>query len=507
MPIMPRVDEELMSRFSDAVSERMGLLFLKERWGDLERALQSAGPELGFTGPEPTIRWFLSSPLDRKQTEILASLLTVGETYFFRDAASFHALAKHLLPALISSRSKEKRLRIWSAGCCTGEEPYSIAMLLHSLLPDFKEWVITILGTDINPRFLRKASEGIYGEWSFRETPSWMQERFFVKQRDGRYEILPMIRDAVTFAPLNLIDDSYPSFLTNTNAMDLVLCRNVMMYFHPRQARTVVKKIFRTLVDTGWLLVSPSEMSQTLFPEFESVPLSGTFCYRKKTTRGDETNPLPSLAETPATIPGIGDAHPFDISATVSFTRDPAPRDSPLEVEETKVAVALLEPQEIYQRARAEYENGAYATAATLIRTSLESYPDNALLCSLLARILASQGDLADAEQLCRKAIEADKLNHVHRYLYATIVLEEGRESDAVRSLQEAVYLDPDSPLPYFLLGNLAQRRGKEREAGKHFRRTLQLLEQCPPDEMLPESDGITAGRLREIIQSFKQKG
>ena len=503
---VPRVDEELMSRFSDAVSERMGLLFLKERWGDLERAVQSAGTELGFAGPEPTIRWFLSSHLDKKQTEILASLLTVGETYFFRDAGSFRALSEHILPALISSRRGDKRLRIWSAGCCTGEEPYSIAMLLHSLLPDFKDWVITILGTDINPRFLSKASEGIYGEWSFRETPSGIQERFFVKRRDGRYEILPTIRDAVTFAPLNLIDDSYPSFLTNTNAMDLVLCRNVMMYFHPLRARTVVKKFFYALVDTGWLLVSPSEMSQTLFPEFESVPFFGAFCYRKRSARVDETIPLPSLAETPATIPGVGDAHPFDISATVSFTRDPVPRDSPVEVEETKVEIAPLEPQETYQRARAEYENGAYATAATLIRTSLESYPDNASLCSLLARILASQGDLAQAEQLCRRAIDADKLNHIHRYLYATIVLEEGRESDAARSLQEAVYLDPDSPLHHFLLANLAQRQGRKREAGKCFSRTLRLLEQFPPDKVVPESDGMTAGRLREIIQAFVQK-
>ncbi|MBI3110454.1 MAG: tetratricopeptide repeat protein [Ignavibacteriales bacterium] len=502
----PRVDEELLSRFSDAVSERMGLLFPKERWGDLERAVQSAGAELGFARPEPTIRWFLSSNLDKKQTEILASLLTVGETYFFRDAGSFRALSEHILPALISSRRENKRLRIWSAGCCTGEEPYSIAMLLHSLLPDFKDWVITILGTDINPRFLHKASEGIYGEWSFRETPSWVQERFFVKRRDGRYEILPAIRDAVTFAPLNLIDDSYPSFLTNTNAMDLVLCRNVMMYFHPRRARTVVKKLFYALVDTGWLLVSPSEMSQTLFPEFESVPFSDAFCYRKSARRVDETTPLPSLAETPAPIPGVGDTHLFDISATVSFTRDPVPRDLPLEAKETKVIAAPLAPQEIYQRARAEYENGAYATAAALIRTSLEPYPDNASLCSLLARILASQGDLAGAEQLCRRAIEADKLNHAHRYLYATIVLEEGRESDAARSLHEAIYLDPDSPLPYFLLGNLAHRQGRRREAGKHFRRTLRLLEQFPQDEVLHESEGMTAGRLMQIIDSFVQE-
>ncbi|MBI4418221.1 MAG: chemotaxis protein CheR, partial [Ignavibacteriales bacterium] len=177
------VEDELLARFSALVSERMGLSFPKERWGDLERGITSAAQELGLRGPEAAINWFLSSHPDVKRTEILASHLTVGETYFFRDAKSFQALEEHVLPALIASRRQDKRLRIWSAGCCTGEEPYSIAILLQSLLHDIREWTITLLATDINPRFLRKATEGVYGEWSFRDTPAWAKERYFTKRK------------------------------------------------------------------------------------------------------------------------------------------------------------------------------------------------------------------------------------------------------------------------------------------------------------------------------------
>ena len=503
-----RIDEDLLSRFSSVISERMGLSFPKERWTDLERAIQSAGVELGFREPESTIRWFLSSPPDKKHTEILASLLTVGETHFFRDARSFQALTEHLLPTLISSRRQDKRLRIWSAGCCTGEEPYSIAILLRSLLPDFSDWTITILATDINSRFLRKASEGIYTDWSFRDTPAWVRERYFKHRRDGRYEILPAIRDAVTFAPLNLIDDSYPSFLTNTNAIDLVLCRNVLMYFHPQPARQVVRKFFHALVDKGWLLVSPSEMSQTLFPEFESVHVSGALCYRKSAGQIHDIIPVaPSPGETPAAISEDGNRNPPDISMSFSFSsmESTIPEASNAEAAATEQISEPPEAQEVYRRARAEYENGAFAAAAERIRAALPTSPNEPSLVSLLARILASQGDLAEAEHHCRKAIEADKLNHAHRYLYAVIAREQGRDDEAIRSLQEALYLNPDSSLSHFLLASVFRRRGKEIEAGKHFRRALHLLEHCSPEQELPESDGMTAGRLTEIIQSIIQ--
>jgi chemotaxis protein methyltransferase CheR len=147
----------------------------------------------------------LAAPLTKTHLQVLASHLTVGETYFFREKKTFEILTASIVPDLIRNRRGcGQRLRIWSAACCTGEEPYSLAILLHQIIPDFTDWHVTILATDINERFLQKAAAGVYGEWSFRESPAGFKERYFHRTADGRHAILPEIKKQVIFvmAPL-----------------------------------------------------------------------------------------------------------------------------------------------------------------------------------------------------------------------------------------------------------------------------------------------------------------
>ena len=124
------------------------------------------------------------------------------------------------------------------------------------LLPDLDDWRITLLATDINPRFLDRAAIGIYGEWSFRATPLIMREQYFTRTAEGRFKIDPRIRKQVTFAYLNLAEDVYPSLLNNTNAMDIIFCRNVLMYFSPKNAEKVICNFHRCLVEGGCLIIS-----------------------------------------------------------------------------------------------------------------------------------------------------------------------------------------------------------------------------------------------------------
>src|SRR5713226_6708028 len=185
----------LLSQLSEFVAAQMGLHFPRERWRDLERGIGSAAREFDFKDAQECLQWLISSPLTRSQIGILARHLTVGETYFFREKRSFEVLEEHVLPELFRARGDaDLRLRVWSAGCCTGEEPYSIAMLLDRLIPNPEKWSVTILATDINPRFLRKAAEGVYREWSFRDTPAWVRGRYFKRRSDGRFEIKPHLR-------------------------------------------------------------------------------------------------------------------------------------------------------------------------------------------------------------------------------------------------------------------------------------------------------------------------
>ncbi len=280
-----QISADSLSRLSDFVANQTGLHFPQERWRDLQRGIESATQEFRFTDPESCIHWLLTSPLTRSQIEILSSHLTVGETCFFRDKRTFEALQQQVLPELIrSSRETGQRLRIWSAACCTGEEPYSLAMLLDQLIPDIQNWHITILGTDINPRFLQKATGATYSHWSFRDAPNWLQERYFKKTREGRFTVYPSLTKRVIFSYLNLAEDSYPSLLNDTNAMDLILCRNVLMYFAPDPAKRVIENLYRSLVEGGWLIVSPTEASSVLYSKFKPVELPGVFFYRKDPT-------------------------------------------------------------------------------------------------------------------------------------------------------------------------------------------------------------------------------
>src|SRR5262245_56326354 len=165
------IPDSLWPQVSAAIASRMGLHFPDERRNDLERALADAAVELGFENARSCARWLLSSQVTKPQLDTLASHLTVRETYFFRDPRAFEALATQVLPELIEKRrGHEQRLRLWSAACSTGEEAYSLAILLRQVLPDWENWRISVLGTDINRHSLRKAMRGVYGDWSFRDT-------------------------------------------------------------------------------------------------------------------------------------------------------------------------------------------------------------------------------------------------------------------------------------------------------------------------------------------------
>ena len=200
----------LWSRLSETLGAQIGLHFPQERWGDLERGIAAAAPAFGMTSARACAEWLLAAPLAQRQIEVLARCLTVGETYFFREKRSFEVLEEKLLPELLRARAGgERRLRVWSAGCCTGEEPYSIAMVIARTVADLRDWNISILATDVNPEFLRKAALGIYGEWSFRDTPAGIKERFFSRTGNGRFAISPQIKAMVTFGFLNLAQDRY----------------------------------------------------------------------------------------------------------------------------------------------------------------------------------------------------------------------------------------------------------------------------------------------------------
>ncbi|MBS0367630.1 MAG: chemotaxis protein CheR [Proteobacteria bacterium] len=451
-------DDPLRSALCEMLSMRLGLHFPPERWPDLLRRLAPAVAELGYRTLQDSLHGLLAKPLGQRELEVLGRHLTVGETYFFRDPEIFAALEQQLLPDLIRHRrDTTRRIRIWSIGCSSGEEAYSIAITVANMLPDLDRWDVSIQATDINLHALTLAREGVYGNWSFRTPlpPAW--QRWFYAPRAGHRAVAPQIKSLVSFSYLNLMDGHYPAVETNTNAMDLIFCRNVLMYFHPQRVAEALERIGNSLLGGGWLVLSPVESALVTAPPLRPRHLPGVLFYQK--AEADGTWPL---AAEPMTHP------PHTASSA------PAPhhgRTSPPISEPSPPAPSLPPP--------------APAPAQTLVRQAREQ---------------ADRGQLAEALASCDQAIAQDKLNPAWAFLRASILLELGYDDDAAAALQRTLYLDHDFVMAHVTLANLLQRRGRHASACKHYRNALELLAPLDAQQVPLEADGMTAGRLREYI-------
>ncbi|WP_035056550.1 CheR family methyltransferase [Andreprevotia chitinilytica] len=497
------LDDTLLSRFAGFVADSVGLYFPPSRQNDLLRGLTAAAADFGYANADACMRALLVKPPSRREIELLARHLTVGETYFFREPAVFDALEQHVLPRLIQSRREagNLRLRFWSAACCTGEEPYSLAMLLARMLPDRADWNITILGTDINPTFLQRAEAGVYPQWSFRNTPDWVRKIYFHANQSG-WALRADIRRMVTFSYLNLIDDGYPSVENNTNAMDLILCRNVLMYFDQAGMRRVVQGLQRSLVEQGCLVVGAAETSQTLFADFNPIHFPDTLFYGKSNAAGG--GPRPDLAPpTPSArtlIPTFAPVAPP--------VQQPALKPR-AEAAVQVIAAPVTEPvaNSPYDIALTCYNQGKYAEAAETLTDPAEALNHpmaKAESMLLLARAHANLGQLDQAAGWCEKAMAANLLDPVGPYLLAAIRDEQGQPEAAITALKRVLYLDSGFVLAHFALGNLT-RRLERPKANKHFDHALELLAAYSPDSLLPEGEGMTAGRLAQIIQQRRE--
>ena len=493
-----KVSKMLLADLSNFVGSRLGLHYPQERWNDLERGARAAARECAFEDDvERFIGKMLSTALTQNELETLASNLTVGETYFFREQNGLEVFEQQIVPELIRARHAfGGQIRIWSAGCASGEEPYSLAIILSRMLAALKEWKITILATDLNPRSLHKASEGIYTDWSFRDTPQWVRNTYFKAIPGGGWAISPAIQKMVTFSYLNLVEDIYPSLLNCTNAMDVILCRNVLMYFTAEAIKKVIHQFHRSLADESWLMVGPAETSQTLFSEFASVSFPGATLYRKGAT--------PRQMVT-ASVPYAQEEVQLDVRAAEGAIQEPEPT-GPSDRETSLAQADNDRPQEtpktplLYDQALELYQRGRYEDAAETVIALITQNANDARAMLLLARVYANQGKLTSAIIWCEKAIASDKMTACAHYLRASILQEQDLPEEAICSLRRAVYVDPRFTLGHFALGTLALRQGDLKESEKHFENVLFLLASYGPEEAVPESEGLSARRLREIV-------
>ncbi len=490
--------ENIMTDLMIVIEETLGLHFPREKWSDLERAVLSIYEDLGYTDVESLAKQIIKKDISRDELETLAAALTVGETYFFREPASLNAFEYNIIPDLIKSGTR--RLRIWSAGCATGEEPYTIAMILKKAIPSIEDWDITILATDINMKFIRKALAGVYTRWSFRDVPNWIINKYFVTKSDNQFEISPEIKKMVTFSYLNLMEDNYPSILNDTNAMNVIFCRNVLMYFSEENIRKVVHKFHSSINDGGFFIVSQTELSEYYFGNFQNFPSSGAIIYKKDSHKRPVVSySSPVLSEPPIKL---NKKIPVDTSAEYNENFKSLFIETPLPVKPEVKNSAVNTVEKI----RKHYEAGEYDEALDKLTLFISKERGNSEALALIARVYANKGMLGEAEKHCREAVALDDMNPVNYFLLASIYKETGNLVDAVSTLRKAIYLDPGFIMAYYTLGIIAMGQNSKRDAEKNLDTALSLLKKFNSDDYVPESEGIPAGRLAEIVESVKMR-
>ncbi|WP_284694726.1 protein-glutamate O-methyltransferase CheR [Geomonas sp. Red32] len=510
---------ETLKLFASFVSRTLGLLFGPERFEELERRVAPLAQEAGFPACEPYLLWLLTArPTPPGELEKLAGVLTIGETYFLRDPKSFRLFEERLLPELVAARRREGRLRltIWSAGCSSGEEPYTIAILLTRLIPDLPAWEIRLVASDLNEHALARARAGIYTPWSFRNAPPWLSE-YFTRLPDGRFELSPRVRSMVRFCRLNLAEPSSFRKGTGIDQADLIFCRNVMLYFSPSQALRTQAGLHDLLREGGWLFVAPTEVDHRNLGGFRCLHVAGSFVLEKSGPLapfpGKEAPLLPPPGPTERTrrlrLPSRPE--PGQASSPAPPKRELGAPPAPPQVPPAAAAPAPAPPgpspegegEARYREALDLYREGRYLEAAERCRPIPREGEPGARALALSARALANLGHCEEAAELCRQAIDCDRLSAANHYLLSLILEQQGDDAAAARALRNALFIDHDHLMAYLALGNLKRRGGEPEESRRCFANALRLLERRLPHEVLPEAEGLTAGRLAEIVRGL----
>ena len=497
--------EEQLLALSRLLAVHTGFSLPPGKWKTLKKGLAEAAGEAGFSGARHYARGILDSPAPAELLDPLVGRLTIGETYFLRDKQVFQIFEEHILRGLIDNpRRPGQPLRFWSAGCATGEEPYSIAMIMDRQAHQLRGCGgAYILGTDVNQRFLDAAQKALYTRWSLRATPESIIRRYFIRHSDNCFELTSGIREKVAFLRLNLAAASYENRLQLSAPMDVIFCRNVLMYLDAENRRHVINRLVSLLEEDGWLITSPAEAGFVASRALTPVRFSRITLFRKGFPREKWLSPE---KESPARrTPGTNQENPHPRVQNPDLPR-PARRQS-----DNKHSSAPSF-QQCWEAARADYHRGKYREAANRLELLIaeesghnEGFLMRSRVTALLTRCYANLGELQNAESACQAAIAAEKLNPELYFLLATIHQAAGDRESAVRALKQALYLDPDFVMAHFHLGFLMRQKGRIEDSRRRFANVEALLQTRPPDEILPQSEGMSAGSVLETVQQMMQ--
>ncbi|MCB1056425.1 MAG: tetratricopeptide repeat protein [Acidobacteria bacterium] len=481
-----------LERFRRHVGLRLGLLLEGSLEETLEQLLHRRTKLNGLVSEEAYLSRLESGLLGPREEQELATQLTVGETYFFRNAEHFAAFSERAVPEWLETRRGTTPLRILSAGCATGEEPYSLAMLIAKEWPRLEDQV-EITGIDLDTQSLARAEEGVYTRWSLRAIAASYRRRYFETQGD-RFVLSPDIRRRVRFEARNLAEDN--SDLLAPASFDVIFCRNVIIYLRLGVTRELIRRFSQALAPGGFLFLGHTESLRGISRDFSVEHTHGTFYYRRLASKAPaaptgEVPPSPVRSHL-GSFPGRPDAQAAAGSgATPRVTRDG-------EAPSTREATAE-DRSRIFELLRLERLEEALTLAERSVR---DGGSDDVEAMTVLAVLLTNRGDVERARAACHAILALDSLHAGAHYLLALCAELEGALDRAQEHDETAVHLDPGFAMAHLHLGRLALHEGDSETAAEHLERAESLLEITESSQLLLYGGGFRREALIALCRA-----
>jgi chemotaxis protein methyltransferase CheR len=451
-----RIDDPAFAEIKALIVAQTGHHYYEDKDNQLSEKIGQRMAALGILAAELYLERLRDTAAGPREWRLLESALTIKETFFFRFAEQFAALRLHVLPAIIARHAEDKHIRIWSAGCSTGAEPYSLAVLIHDLLgTKVGEWSVSILGTDLDEAAISDARAALYGSWALRAVEPVERARLF--QAEGsRWRLKPAYRGMVRFERQNLLDLLNPAPAIGRNDYDLILCRNLLIYFHPDVGTALVSALGGRLARHGKLLLGHAESGLAAESDLAPVELGGVVAYVRDDLRAD--------AGEPPEGPGYG---------------SPPPRPRP-----------PLPPRRAPRRMPRREPLPPLAPHPTEPNPPLDD-----------VRALLGRGETKEARELIGALKGERRSDPVLLYLEGLGALAEQDKAGAEKALRGALYLDRGFAMAHYLLAQHLLREGKDREGRRALDNAAEAVAGADPQAIVPEGDGLTVADLRAAIR------
>jgi chemotaxis protein methyltransferase CheR len=464
--------------FRHLVAERLGLDFPEGRLKEFHAALEHARHSQNLADLEKLFGVMEDQDLDNEAWQSLREQLTVGESYFFRDPAQLEVIRNRVLQPLAASGSP-RRVRIWSAGCASGEEAYSLAAIAWSTLPEPLGWRADILGTDLQPSALQRAQTACYRDWSFRGMEPEVQSRWFRRSLGG-WTVVPELQRLVRFKAHNLARDPFEP-LAEGEGFDLILCRNVLIYFQEATRLEVLHHFLQALKPGGALVLGHNEISHT-----EVQTLNVEHCFDSLVIRPGQGAP-----------PSLNASHPIEVAPV-------RPRPRPARVRD-KVATSPVAPSDPLGKAREALATGEHGKALELAKglRAVESL-------QVTGHALANLGRGEEALKLVVEGLARHPLEASLHYLHSLLSAERGDDGEVLRALDRTIYLTPDHVAALMDRARIHENHGRSKEAIRDIAQALEYLSRKKADEPVDGLEPYLAQDVgkhcEELLASFQQR-